>query len=284
MRITVDTQDQQQIPDYVNCSMQTEFDAFYPQLQYQEKHETAMVKKVSDEEEHKEQHMIMKGLTEIIRKLKAKREKQKTQNYEEQQKIENSAGPSILQGQKLLDGNATNLNEKKQQELPQRCDVFPEKPSIISSKPVAEHRNVAQSVTDPSPSSDLQRLDDISDSTRQECDDIDLSEENWWFGSITDRDAAAILLKDCPDGTFLLRNSFFYPGTYSITLSLDCKPRHIHIIQVASGCYGLTEENAIYRTLKDLVQDYHDTDTLQKHNRHLATKLVYPLRFFKKNV
>ncbi|KAK3915040.1 Phosphatidylinositol 3-kinase regulatory subunit alpha, partial [Frankliniella fusca] len=100
-------------------------------------------------------------------------------------------------------------------------------------------------------------------------------DEKTWYLPDCSRNEADRILAGRPDGTFLIRPS---STSNKYALSIQCKgtTNHCIILQTEKG-YGFAEPFNIHRTLKALVLHY-ATNSLEEHNEHLVTTLLYPVR------
>lgn len=98
------------------------------------------------------------------------------------------------------------------------------------------------------------------------------SDEKTWLylqGSRTDADH---VLKDRPDGTFLVRRS--RTGQYALSIVCNGTVQHCIIYATERG-YGFAEPYNIHESLKHLVLHYAQ-NSLEEHNECLTTTLAYP--------
>lgn len=98
--------------------------------------------------------------------------------------------------------------------------------------------------------------------------------EGAWFIRDCKREDAEQLLKDKPDGTFLIRNSR-QSGQYALSIVSEGKVCHCLINKTEQG-FGFSEPFNIYPTLVSLVLHYSQT-SLEEHNDALSTTLAYPV-------
>lgn len=94
----------------------------------------------------------------------------------------------------------------------------------------------------------------------------------WFHGNLT-REQAEFLLKDLPEGSFLMRESTHYPGDFTLCLKSDNKIENYHI-KLKSNKFTIDDEH-LFSNLIELIEFY------TKHD-HLACILTNPIKYLKK--
>ena len=93
----------------------------------------------------------------------------------------------------------------------------------------------------------------------------------WFHGNIT-REQAEFLLKDLPEGSYLMRESTHYPGDFTLCLKSESKVENYHI-KIINDQFTIDDEN-FFLNLIELVQFYTKYEDL-------ACKLKDPVKFIK---
>jgi len=95
-----------------------------------------------------------------------------------------------------------------------------------------------------------------------------------WFLHNCDRNTADYLLRDKPDGTFLVRESNRHKGQYVLAVSLHYFVHQLLIYKSDDG-FGLLGPG-IHPNLSSLITHYQEVSISTK-NRNLDTKLIKPI-------
>lgn len=104
-------------------------------------------------------------------------------------------------------------------------------------------------------------------------DSLPHQDENTWRLLDCSRVHAERLLKDHPNGTFLVRPS--RTGLFALSIMCNDVVNHCIIYATERG-YGFAEPYNIYESLKALVLHYAH-NSLEEHNDSLKTTLKYPI-------
>ena len=114
---------------------------------------------------------------------------------------------------------------------------------------------------------------DGSDKTGADCTPLSEQEEHWLLEGC-DRSQAEAVLREKPDGTFLIRRRHDRPEMYVLSIRALGQVQHCLIDRTERG-YGFSKPYAIHASLRALVDHYAENE-LGDFNEKLPTRLKYP--------
>ena len=110
--------------------------------------------------------------------------------------------------------------------------------------------------------------------TPVQADPSDLSNQEWFWGSISRKEASE-LLQGKEDGSFLVRNSQKQTGEWTLTVKKGGNDKLIKIMQ-RDGRYGFREDDLKYSSVQDLIKFFRE-NSLEMYNSKLNVRLMYPI-------
>ena len=111
-------------------------------------------------------------------------------------------------------------------------------------------------------------------STGTDCGLISEPEDRWLLAGCN-RSRAEAVLRDKPDGTFLIRRCHDQSGMHVLSICARGQVQHCLIYRTERG-YGFSKPYAIHSSLKSLVDYYHTESELSDFNEKLPKRLMYP--------
>nr|SVE74491.1 EOG090X0F8Y [Daphnia barbata] len=105
-------------------------------------------------------------------------------------------------------------------------------------------------------------------------DELGLFEAEWYWGNAS-REKIDEVMKNTPDGTFLIRDASSKAGEYTLTLRKGGCNKLVKISRNPQGRYGFSEP-CRFNSVQELVQFYGST-SLGQYNPALNVKLLYPV-------
>ncbi|XP_043227527.1 phosphatidylinositol 3-kinase regulatory subunit gamma-like [Amphibalanus amphitrite] len=100
-------------------------------------------------------------------------------------------------------------------------------------------------------------------------------QQDRWLLERCNRDGAQALLRDKPDGTFLIRRRSDRPDMFVLSICAQGRVEHCPIFWGERG-YGFSQPYAFHSSLGSLVDYYHEEGDLSDFNSVLPKRLVYP--------
>lgn len=107
-----------------------------------------------------------------------------------------------------------------------------------------------------------------------------IDSQEWYWNNIVNRDNTALILKNCPDGSFIVRNSSDKNPSIPYTLCV-MKGKFVKSIKIfySDQSYDI-EKPCRFETVQSLI-DYYSRVSLKEYNHNLDLKLTYGVSKFK---